>query len=416
MSRILTNIDTITVIKLFKAVAECIEPIKSYSYGTRFDPNKSVDLVYPHLFIEVPTRIDLLKGNTTNSSTKTVTVGFQVLTRALDGVNGQKVEEDAITESSALALSNTETLALEIYAVLKRDFGRSLNDAYTLLPLIEAYEDKVYGWRCEVQFKGTNGLNNCNTPTTSEDECASLFDNINLTPGITPPKPCPDACLELINENSEDIVDLQNQIDNIEIDVKPLLHFPSIVSAPTPVWNEYRPFDGVGNISGNLTSLPGRFFPFRLEKETVIYGIKNRAIVAPATTYIQLALYDSTFITGVGLRPNQRLEFDNFEFTPGVREWIFANPITVPAGYYWFAISNGPASSQWHSIVASNNIFYNASDFQPVMYFSINQNTGGGALGGGTDFPVDANSNTFVPAGQTSGVIFNYILLTNYTL
>lgn len=161
----------LTVARLFNQAASCIDTIESFAAGYEFEPNKLLNLEYPVLFLETPQAINF------TPSQRTLTVGFMILNKYPSGIAGERVGDDVYT-GVFNALTEELYRLEEVLGVLIRELRNNLEKdfTYTAVPLMEAFEDKCFGWRVDITFKAADQLDFCEVPDNS-NTCINLIDD-----------------------------------------------------------------------------------------------------------------------------------------------------------------------------------------------------------------------------------------------
>lgn len=160
------------IARIFQRVANCLTSIESFAAGYEFEANLLQDLEYPLLFLETPTLLEYEKYN------QKMTVAFSVLDRFPEGISGQRIETDI--ESGVFNIqTQTQYQIHEVLGLLQQNFEDNFNwDNISILPLYEAYQDKVYGWRVELVFNSGQGIDYCSNSSGIDCDFENLSPNV----------------------------------------------------------------------------------------------------------------------------------------------------------------------------------------------------------------------------------------------
>lgn len=159
----LTKIDSVTLVRLFRNIANCLDNIESFACGYTFQPSNLPDLKYPLLFLETPQQIEY------SQTFKKITVGFQVLNKHPEGITGERVSGLYPDMGTFNIINEAEYRTQDVINILYKELKEAVDGwDITMLPILEAYEDRVFGFRVDITFKATNGINYCDEPRLDE--------------------------------------------------------------------------------------------------------------------------------------------------------------------------------------------------------------------------------------------------------
>jgi len=160
-------LDSITILRIMKDVSECLDSIKSFAAGYEYEPNRLDDLEYPLLFLETPQAIEITER------VKKITFGFMVLNRFTEGQSGERTPETA--QYGVYNLINREEYRLlDVIGTLRKQIPKVVDTFdFIITPIFEGFEDRAYGWRVDMTFKGP-GIDWCFTQDNVEHDCLNL--------------------------------------------------------------------------------------------------------------------------------------------------------------------------------------------------------------------------------------------------
>jgi hypothetical protein len=162
----LTKLDTATLVRLFDNIAACLDNIETFACGYTFEPNNLPNLQYPLLFLETPQQIEY------GQTFKKITIGFQVLNRHPEGITGERMTNMSPDLGTFNIINEEEYRTQDVINLLYQHLREAIEDwNLTMLPILEGYQDKVFGFRVDVTFRAGNGINYCDQPILSEEGC-----------------------------------------------------------------------------------------------------------------------------------------------------------------------------------------------------------------------------------------------------
>lgn len=169
----LLTLNTLDIAKIFNNLVKCNESIASFAAGYEFEPNRLTDLEYPLLFLETPQIM------TVNKRLKTYTIGFLVVNKYSKNYTGEKVNED-VQFGVFNYLAQEEERMLDVLGVLVKKLEKLFESdvEFDCVPLQEAFEDLVFGWRVDLTIRAKRGLNECDFPDSGDCDLLQAWDTL----------------------------------------------------------------------------------------------------------------------------------------------------------------------------------------------------------------------------------------------
>lgn len=176
----------IVIAQIFQSIVECIDSIKSFNAGYEFNSNQLEDIKYPTLFLEAP------QAWSYRRTEMDITIGFQILNRAPEGQFGAR-EGDDVMRGIFQTITNEQYRLESVFGVILKELQSNIPAQfdYTVLPIYEGYEDRVFGVRCDITFKSKYTIDYCNQPKDDQNRNCISFAGITETP-FTPTVECPE--------------------------------------------------------------------------------------------------------------------------------------------------------------------------------------------------------------------------------
>jgi hypothetical protein len=422
MQNKVTYLDTSVLIKIFKNISTCLLQVESFAFGHTFDATKHKDLKYPILFLELPTQYSWSSQSGNNSSRKSIQFAFQILTRVTEGQGGQSVNDETIF-SFGSDIAKVEYVAEEVLSLLNRNYRLNLNAnyTYTALPLTEAYEDNCYGVRVDVEMFTNFSINDCDIILDPDSDCGPIS---SPTPGGgNLPGKCNPACVLLIEEIENDLIELENlltsKLEEIENEVEVInTNLGNVQNQVNNVQNQVNNVQNqVNNIQTSLNNLKEyKRVGFQAEDVIAINAYDNALASAQVTGILEteLRFYDFRFTKQTTILG---VIFRQFAFTTGglpgeIKLYTSRYPAS---GNNFIIVPNQeiPNSTlNWNSVAVHRLLFVTPITLQPGQYF-LGMRTNGGIFAGRDTRPINYLSNFSV--GITVQRLGESVFLPDYS-
>lgn len=122
--------------------------LEQFVFGERWNINQQENLLYPNFFLEVPSIIEF------NQSEEIWSLAYVITDRGKEDLSDIR---EILSKTKQIA----ELFLFAYYKCYQQQFN-SLT--YSMLPFLEAYEDRVHGWRVEFKISLGKNIDLCELP------------------------------------------------------------------------------------------------------------------------------------------------------------------------------------------------------------------------------------------------------------
>ena len=170
------------IVSIFKDLAIRQNQVNDFFYGPTYNIGASRQMNFPYIAIENSSSTTVKSANGFKEHLYTFTI------YCLDKINfGEDNYEELISNCHFILDSMIQEVAQHKFYV---DFNLSIANDIIFTPVVEAFDDNVNGWSCEITIKHPIRYTPCNTPITPITGYVTQLDNsfVEYQAGIPGPQ------------------------------------------------------------------------------------------------------------------------------------------------------------------------------------------------------------------------------------
>jgi hypothetical protein len=157
------------IVSIFKDLAIRQNQVNDFFYGPTYNIGASRQMNFPYIAIENSSSTTVKSANGFKENLYTFTI------YCLDKINfGEDNYEELISNCHFILDSMIQEVAQHKFYV---DFNLSIANDIIFTPVVEAFDDNVNGWSCEITIKHPIRYTPCNTPITPITGYVTQLDN-----------------------------------------------------------------------------------------------------------------------------------------------------------------------------------------------------------------------------------------------
>lgn len=135
----ITGLKYIQVVDIFRQAAKKHLAVSEFYYGAPWENTQRKDCVYPSVFFEINNLV------TVTPSQKVYNIAFYVLDKNQESIAGER----SIIEAVPKLLTRTEDIAHQMMFSTMKELSKLRILNWTLTPILEEFNDRVWGHRVE---------------------------------------------------------------------------------------------------------------------------------------------------------------------------------------------------------------------------------------------------------------------------
>lgn len=157
------------IVSIFKDLSIRQKMVNDFGYGPTYNIGASNEMTFPYIWIEN-------NSTTTQRSDNGFKVNLYTFTIfCLDKINyGEDNYDDIISDTHYILDTMIQEIAQHKYYV---DMGLSIEGDITFQPVVEAFDDNVNGWQCDITIKQPVRYTPCNSPIEPITNYITQLDN-----------------------------------------------------------------------------------------------------------------------------------------------------------------------------------------------------------------------------------------------